>query len=159
MIEIPKKYRVIAIRVNKGNLGPARPLYSWPLSGLASVNTEIGLFAVEVSQYSVLIEYFKRWKISNEQIQYLILEVDIRKIRSCRDIPKFPFGLFEKYRIKKMKSTINHSTEIEFSECNVLFNGSFPEFMIKLQGYTTAKEYDNVLENILLDKNIMKMPG
>jgi hypothetical protein len=133
-IEIPEKFKVIAVRGNRGNESPMGfsekfngEGYKWTDSGPAYPNTnKHGLYGILLSQELTHLELIANYV---PYPNYLILEVDKRKITGESDF---------------QKRTHLESIEVEFPECNVIFKGQLPEFLERLKEYATPPEFKKI---------------
>jgi len=155
-IKIPAKYRVIAIRVNNENnkspLGYLGPLgqHEWPEHGAVRPfpGSTRGLFGTLLTQDQRMLTALT----SSKHSKFLILEVDTRKIRGWKNNKTGLRGLFT----KRNKTEIEFSKEIEvqFSECNVLFNGQLFDFLERLKEYASAEQFKKISDKLTAIHNM-----
>ena len=126
-IDVPKEYRLIAIRANLGKKSPTFFRTEWGGAGTHIKSTgERGLFGILLNQNYLFIERIVYYSV---EITFQILEVDSRNlIYTCKDFKP--------------------EHEIEFSSCNVLFSGEIEEFLQEVKRYCTNEQYTRLFNAI-----------
>lgn len=124
--QIEEDLRIIAIRATVQKKNPYNFTVEWPDAG-NSVSSEKGrgLFAVLPSQN---LAYIKLLTYLSIEPGYQILEISKNDLITD----------------KKLIDTI----EIEFSRCNVLFNGGLVEFLDEIKKYTTNEEFLKIFNDL-----------
>lgn len=84
------------------------------------------MFAVLLSQNPTYLKHISYYSVD---VKYQILEIDKRALINSIDLVK--------------------EIEIEFSSCNVLFNGEIDGFLNELKLYCSIKEYDNIFNALV----------
>ena len=123
-IEIPAEYRTIVVRSNFAKQSPfdasSKTPITWPESGSISSKEKRGLFGILLCQD---FDYLESVSFFYPLPRFLILEVDKRTLST---------------------KWLDPGREVEFRECNVLFNGFIEEFFEKIKEYATDEQFQKL---------------